>query len=60
MNIKTLESSAKRQGLTVKAEYAPETEETVYVLRDKEGRYIGESNDKRLMLSYLLEREGRL
>lgn len=60
MNIKTLERAAKRQGLTVKAEYSPETQETVYVLRDKNGRYRGESNDKRLLCRYLQERGGEV
>jgi len=57
MNIKTIERAAKRQGLTVVTEYDPEGKETYYVLRDKNGRYIGESNDKRLLYAYLLEGE---
>lgn len=60
MNIKTLERAAKRQGLSVKTEYDPEAQETLYVLRDKDGRYMGESNDKRLLYGYLLERGGEV
>lgn len=60
MNIKTLERAAKRQGLTVETEYDPELEETLYVLRDKNGNYIGESNNKRLLCSYLQERGGEV
>lgn len=56
MNIKTIERMARRQGLTIRTEYDPEFQETVYTI-ERDGKPIGQANDNRLLYRYLQSRK---
>lgn len=56
MNIKTLQRKAKKQGLSVKQEYDETLEETVYTVTDEDGIEIAQTNSKKYLIDYLLER----
>ena len=53
MNIKTLQRSARKKGLTIKEGYDPEFKERVYTVYDSNGAEVAQANDKRYLAMYI-------